>query len=146
THRHLGLSQVALPVCVPRHPPSTAYGSRTRLACLRGRRPRRKSNAASIQSPRRDLNPHPSASHSDAPPIALLEDPSHHPALFATTEPSHPFTRTSHPERLAGVEPTCPAWRAGAWTARPQAHQVSGRRGSRTLKSFWLRPVSSGLP
>src|SRR5262249_37835650 len=43
----------------------------------------------------------------------------------------------------AGVEPAFPGWEPGAWAARPRA-QVSGKRGSRTLKALRLGRFRGG--
>jgi hypothetical protein len=54
---------------------------------------------------------------------------------------------TGQRERLAGVEPACPAWRAGAWTARPQAHgehEQQGRKESNPLRAGWSRIALPG--
>ena len=58
-----------------------------------------------------------------------------------------PASSQGKEERLAGVEPTCPAWRAGAWTARPQAHlqhQQQGWKESNPLRAGWSRTALPG--
>jgi hypothetical protein len=53
--------------------------------------------------------------------------------------------RSINAECPARVELASPAWKAGAFAARPRAHQ-GGRRESRTPKAFVARPLSRRLP
>ena len=104
--------------------PSRAGRSRTCLSPRIRRSPRRSASARS-ERPVREWNP----SH-------LLD-------RQAVT----PASSQGKQERLAGVEPACPPWQSGAWTARPQAHQEEeqqGRKESNPLHAGWSRIAHPG--
>jgi hypothetical protein len=48
-------------------------------------------------------------------------------------------------ESPAGVEPTCSAWEADAWAARPRAHSSAEGEGVEPSRLI-ARPVSTGVP
>ena len=147
THRHLGLSQVALPICVPRQRSSTTCGSRTRLACLKGRQPHQKSNVASIHSVS-EVGLEPTSSgfrrRRDA---ACATRRSLAPSITSCYDQSDSSFYTNQSSRAPGGSRTHLSTVAG-WCLDRSATgaSVSGRRGSRTLKSFWPRPGSNRVP
>ena len=70
-----------------------------------------------------------------------LEPPSpgSKPGSLPLADPEDPRYDPTRRKCPPGVEPAWPAWKAGAFAARPRARLQSGRRGSRTLKASYSR-------
>ena len=69
------------------------------------------------------------------------------PSHLLDRQADTPASSQGNGERLAAVEPACPSWQGGVWTARPQTHEVQeqqGQKESNPLRLLWRQATHPG--